>query len=651
MKSAQKKFNDGDVIFREGEKSPAAFVIASGQVELFKTAPGGMVRLATLTKGEIFGEMGIIDKAKRSATAVASGAVTLQVITRDEFLERIRVEPEMALRIMAKLSRRLRAMDDRLMELVKPESGGLPIPAAGGGLSGGGDDDSESGGGDRRPGFLDRLLNAFRRRYAPTGAVAISKVKPLVIVVAGFDNDQGDAQRDRVAAAFEGMAGITVRTISRTVEVTLDDVPLVALGQATQQARQILLREEAELLIWGRVDPVGMIDLRFTGAHFIEDERPGMPSPVTRLPLPADFSQEWVPLLLAVSLSAVEPRNEPQVQAVATLLPPAVEQARAIGLNPPGGLEALDQAAMLGCFGNAAAAVGHWAREAGWLEVAVDAYGGAIGLLPRDADAEWGMLHRDIGMVLQTMGERSGSVEYLDQASEAYKAALEAIRRQESPREWASLHNRLGVMIYKVQLMAGNLDSLKPALAALQSALQVFTRVEYPAKWAEIMNNLAQVLQVYGDHARSTEILERAVDACRQALEVRTFDSAPMLWAATENNLGSALFLLAKHSQNRDYLEQAGESFRSALGTYRMLGARRLAEVAEKNLARVDDMLKKGGNLRQVVDPSWAEAPETVGTEDSDWSDEDSEAPQRRAGGGAGRRRRRARPAASVAEE
>ena len=94
MQDNEKKYADGDIIFREGGASSSAFMISSGQVELLKNAPagqnGGFVRLELLSAGAIIGEMGIFDNSARSTTARAVGSVTLDVIEHEGFLTSIK---------------------------------------------------------------------------------------------------------------------------------------------------------------------------------------------------------------------------------------------------------------------------------------------------------------------------------------------------------------------------------------------------------------------------------------------------------------------------------------------------------------------------------------------------------------------------------
>lgn len=71
------KLAAGSIIFRQGEASDVAYMIESGSVEILRELQGGGTeRLAVLHAGQMFGEMGPMDAAPRSATArVLSDAV------------------------------------------------------------------------------------------------------------------------------------------------------------------------------------------------------------------------------------------------------------------------------------------------------------------------------------------------------------------------------------------------------------------------------------------------------------------------------------------------------------------------------------------------------------------------------------------------
>ena len=64
-------FKDGEVMFRKGDRSDAAYLITHGQVEIVQERRDGETEsVAVLRRGEYFGEIGAIDKKPRSASAI-----------------------------------------------------------------------------------------------------------------------------------------------------------------------------------------------------------------------------------------------------------------------------------------------------------------------------------------------------------------------------------------------------------------------------------------------------------------------------------------------------------------------------------------------------------------------------------------------------
>ena len=63
------RFEGGQVIFRQGDEADAAYVIVSGRVDVTAVSPDGEERrVGELGPGEVFGELGLIVNAARSAT-------------------------------------------------------------------------------------------------------------------------------------------------------------------------------------------------------------------------------------------------------------------------------------------------------------------------------------------------------------------------------------------------------------------------------------------------------------------------------------------------------------------------------------------------------------------------------------------------------
>lgn len=109
-------FADGEVIFREGAPSDAAFLLMSGAVHIVTGFRSPRQKtIAVLGTGEYFGEMGAIDDCPRSATAVAKGAVECVSVTPDEFMRTLVEKPQEAIHLLKVLFERLRQADRRLV--------------------------------------------------------------------------------------------------------------------------------------------------------------------------------------------------------------------------------------------------------------------------------------------------------------------------------------------------------------------------------------------------------------------------------------------------------------------------------------------------------------------------------------------------------
>jgi len=64
-------FKSGDRIFSQGDRSDGAYLVLAGSVEIAADQEGQSFTLAEIGPGSMFGEMGLLDDAPRSATAVA----------------------------------------------------------------------------------------------------------------------------------------------------------------------------------------------------------------------------------------------------------------------------------------------------------------------------------------------------------------------------------------------------------------------------------------------------------------------------------------------------------------------------------------------------------------------------------------------------
>ena len=115
LKPLRTQFRKGSVIFSEGDLGLAMYVIESGEVEIRKMLGGTTQVLATLSKGDFFGEMCMLeDETPRSATAFAVEDVQAVMIDQSAFTFILEHNPEIAIRMMRKLVIRLQQTTDLL---------------------------------------------------------------------------------------------------------------------------------------------------------------------------------------------------------------------------------------------------------------------------------------------------------------------------------------------------------------------------------------------------------------------------------------------------------------------------------------------------------------------------------------------------------
>jgi len=108
-------FVAGDIVFREGDDSDTCYVVRSGRARAIREHPDGrQIALATFGPGDIFGELAMFDDERRSATVEAAEDLdVLGILGRDMRLL-LRRHPDIAVKLVVALGRRLRAANERL---------------------------------------------------------------------------------------------------------------------------------------------------------------------------------------------------------------------------------------------------------------------------------------------------------------------------------------------------------------------------------------------------------------------------------------------------------------------------------------------------------------------------------------------------------
>src|SRR5262245_10369897 len=111
-------YKKADQIFAEGELGNEMFIIQSGRIRIFKNIDGFDQTLTVLEKGDFFGEMSVLEGMPRSASAEAEEDCDLIKINSANFVAMIKSNIEIAIRIMRKLSLRLREANVQIEKLM-----------------------------------------------------------------------------------------------------------------------------------------------------------------------------------------------------------------------------------------------------------------------------------------------------------------------------------------------------------------------------------------------------------------------------------------------------------------------------------------------------------------------------------------------------
>jgi CRP-like cAMP-binding protein len=97
----------GQVLAREGEHGSEFFIVLEGEVEVRQ---GDRV-IATRRPGDYVGEIALLDKRPRTASVVATTPVSVEVLSRREFVSLLAEAPELSEQIMATMARRLAELE------------------------------------------------------------------------------------------------------------------------------------------------------------------------------------------------------------------------------------------------------------------------------------------------------------------------------------------------------------------------------------------------------------------------------------------------------------------------------------------------------------------------------------------------------------
>ena len=103
-----------EVVVRQGDPADAAFAIAYGRLKVVSVGEDGReTALNLMGRGDVFGELSILDGGTRSATVVALEPTLVLVIERVAFHALLRTAPAFAYKMLCVVAGRLRRLSER----------------------------------------------------------------------------------------------------------------------------------------------------------------------------------------------------------------------------------------------------------------------------------------------------------------------------------------------------------------------------------------------------------------------------------------------------------------------------------------------------------------------------------------------------------
>lgn len=114
-----RRYRKNETIFHQGDPGDSLYIIESGSVKIVLPSPEGEegAIIATLSRGDFFGELALLDGAPHSATAVAIEPTESLVLRRDRFEELVETEPQLRRALFSGLVTELRRLTGHVEEL------------------------------------------------------------------------------------------------------------------------------------------------------------------------------------------------------------------------------------------------------------------------------------------------------------------------------------------------------------------------------------------------------------------------------------------------------------------------------------------------------------------------------------------------------
>ena len=112
------RLEEGEILFGPEEAGERLFIVKEGRIRLYKVGPEGQeITFAMMNRGRVFGEMALTAQRTREAYAQAAQPSLLISLSEEAFKDLIRDKPEVGVRLVERLSERVKSLESRLEDV------------------------------------------------------------------------------------------------------------------------------------------------------------------------------------------------------------------------------------------------------------------------------------------------------------------------------------------------------------------------------------------------------------------------------------------------------------------------------------------------------------------------------------------------------
>ena len=105
--SERLEFLSGDELFHQNDYGDAAYIILEGEADILVDTPHSAIKIATLGKNDIIGEIAILCDVPRTATVVAHGDLDTLRVSKEGFFHLVTQFPQVGVEVMSALASKL----------------------------------------------------------------------------------------------------------------------------------------------------------------------------------------------------------------------------------------------------------------------------------------------------------------------------------------------------------------------------------------------------------------------------------------------------------------------------------------------------------------------------------------------------------------